>query len=89
MAALRKKAQIGPVGVVHQKRHPVGPAHLGNAPDVGGISQVIGAGQVDGEGGLGLFQNRLLHLGGGDGAAEIIRPRTQPFYGEIQQNSGI
>ena len=81
--------QVSPVGIVHQQGHPMPMANVRNLPHRGQIAQIVGAGQIDGEGLFFFFQNGRFHGFGGNGAAQVAVPRPEPGNGKIQQHRRV
>ena len=91
-----QKAQVGPVGVVHQQRHPKGVAHSRQGPDVLHSAQIIRTGDVDPKGGTPLpgqlLQRCCQHLRGDGAAAQrpgILCRRPEPPDVEVQQRGSV
>ena len=93
MAGGGEEAQVGPVGVVRQKRRFMGMAHLRQGGDVRQVSQVIRAGDIDGGGGgrqdlQRPFQPLRRNGAGAEGGPRsLLRPEPEGF--EVQQGGGM
>ena len=86
-----QKLQIGPVGIIHQQRQGMGPAHLSEAPDIQNVSQIVRRGDI--------HRSRLFLQGGKTPAQLSGRHRTaaqalsllriQPFHVQIQEGTAV
>ena len=96
VAVLRQKAQVGPVGVIHQQRHVLRPADSGQRRDILHPAQIIRAGDVHAKGGVALLCHRVqspCQCFGCDGAAAqctlCLRRRPEPADIKIQQRRRV
>ena len=89
MQGAGQEFQVSPVGVVHQQGHLMPMAHARDFPHGGQIAQVVGAGQIDGEGLFFFFQNGRFHGLGGNGTAQVAVPCPEPGDGKIQQHRRV
>ena len=96
VAVLRQKAQVGPVGVIHQQRHVLRPADSGQRREFLHPAQIIRAGDVHAKGGVALLCHRVqspCQRFGCDGAAAqctlCLRRRPEPADIKIQQRRRI
>ena len=85
-----QKAQVRPVGVIHQKKYAARVADGGKRRDIYGIAQVIGAGQIDRRRRLGHSVKRGGKRRRRDGTGEVgCRPfGREPCHLDIQKRGG-
>ena len=96
VAVLRQKAQVGPMGVIHQQRHALRPADSGQRREFLHPAQIIRAGDVHAKGGVALLCQRVqspCQRFGCDGAAAqctfCLRRRPKPADIKIQQRRRV